>query len=153
MKMIEVTDLVKNYKDVEAVKGISFSVEEGSFFAFLGINGAGKSTTINVLCTVIEKTAGTVKIGGYDLDTDRTKIKSLIGIVFQNSVLDKQLTVKENLVSRAAFYGMGKKEIKARIAELTEIFELDEILNRRYKRGDRADGLSDHPLHGGDRRL
>ena len=132
MKMIEVTDLVKNYKDVEAVKGISFSVEEGSFFAFLGINGAGKSTTINVLCTVIEKTAGTVKIGGYDLDTDRTKIKSLIGIVFQNSVLDKQLTVKENLVSRAAFYGMGKKEIKARIAELTEIFELDEILNRRY---------------------
>lgn len=132
MKMIEVTDLVKNYKDIEAVKGISFSVEEGSFFAFLGVNGAGKSTTINVLCTVIEKTSGSVKIGGYDLDKDSAAIKGLIGIVFQNSVLDKQLTVKENLTSRAAYYGMGKKEIKARLKELTEIFELDEIMNRRY---------------------
>lgn len=132
MKMIEVTGLVKNYKEVEAVKGISFAVEEGAFFAFLGVNGAGKSTTINVLCTVLEKTSGCVKIGGYDLDTERGKIKELIGIVFQNSVLDKQLTVKENLVSRAAYYGLCKKEIKARIAELTEIFELGEILNRRY---------------------
>lgn len=132
MKMIEVNDLVKNYKDVEAVKGISFSVEEGAFFAFLGINGAGKSTTINILCTVIEKTAGSVKIGGYDLDTERTKIKSQIGIVFQNSVLDKQLTVKENLTSRASYYGLNKKEIRTRIEELKEIFELQDIMNRRY---------------------
>ena len=132
MNIIEVSDLVKDYKDVKAVKSIGFSVEEGSFFAFLGVNGAGKSTTINILCTVIEKTAGTVRIGGYDLDTDRNKIKGLIGIVFQNSVLDKQLTVRENLISRAAYYGLGKKEIKARIEELKEIFELDEIMNRRY---------------------
>ncbi len=132
MKMIEVNNLVKNYKDVEAVKGISFSVEEGSFFAFLGINGAGKSTTINILCTVIEKTSGSVKIGGCDLDADRTKIKSQIGIVFQNSVLDKQLTVKENLYSRASYYGLSKKEIRARVAELEKIFELGEIMNRRY---------------------
>ena len=132
MKMIEVTDLVKNYKDVQAVKVISFSVEEGSFFAFLGVNGAGKSTTINVLCTVLEKTSGTVKIGGYDLDTDRDKIKGLIGIVFQNSVLDKQLTVKENLSSRASYYGLSKKEIRSRIAELSDIFDLGEIMNRRY---------------------
>ena len=132
MKMIEVNDLVKNYKDVEAVKGISFSVEEGAFFAFLGINGAGKSTTINILCTVIEKTAGSVKIGGYDLDTERTKIKSQIGIVFQNSVLDKQLTVKENLTSRASYYGLNKKEILTRIEELKEIFELQDIMNRRF---------------------
>lgn len=132
MKMIEVNDLVKNYKDVKAVKGISFSVEEGAFFAFLGINGAGKSTTINILCTVIEKASGSVKIGGYDLNTERTKIKSQIGIVFQNSVLDKQLTVKENLTSRASYYGLNKKEIRTRIEELKEIFELQDIMNRRY---------------------
>lgn len=134
MKMIEVKDLVKNYKDVKAVKGISFSVEEGAFFAFLGVNGAGKSTTINVLCTVLDKTSGSVTIGGYDLDRERTKIKELIGIVFQNSVLDKQLTVKENLISRAAYYGLSKKEAKQRVQELSDIFELSEILNRRYDR-------------------
>lgn len=132
--IIEVNHLVKNYKEVEAVRDISFNVEEGSFFAFLGINGAGKSTTINILCTVLEKTSGEVKIGGYDLDKDNFKIKDLIGIVFQGSVLDKQLTVRENLVSRAAYYGLSKAETKARIAELTETFELFEILNRRYER-------------------
>lgn len=132
MKMIEVTDLVKNYKSTEAVKGISFDVEKGAFFAFLGVNGAGKSTTINVLCTVIEKTSGKIRIGGWDPDTDRNRIKSLIGIVFQNSVLDKQLTVKENLTSRAAYYGLSKAEVRERIAELTQTFDLGEILNRRY---------------------
>lgn len=131
---IEVKDLVKNYNQVKAVQGISFAVEEGSFFAFLGINGAGKSTTINILCTVLEKTSGSVKIGGYDIDKQRDKIKELIGIVFQNSVLDKQLTVKENLESRASYYGMSGKQIKQRIAELSELFSLDEILNRRYDR-------------------
>lgn len=134
MKMIEVDRLVKNYKEVEAVKGISFDVEEGAFFAFLGVNGAGKSTTINVLCTVLEKTSGSVKIGGYDLDTEREKIKSMIGIVFQNSVLDKQLTVRENLESRAAYYGLNKKEIKTRVSQISEMLELGEILNRRYSR-------------------
>ena len=130
--IIEVKNLVKDYKDVHAVQDISFSVEEGSFFAFLGINGAGKSTTINILCTVLEKTSGEVRIGGFDLDREKDKIKDLIGIVFQNSVLDKQLTVKENLVSRGAYYGFSKSEIKSRIAELSEIFSLDEIMNRRY---------------------
>lgn len=134
MKMIEVNHLTKHYKEVEAVRDISFSVDEGAFFAFLGVNGAGKSTTINVLCTVIEKTAGEVKIGGYDLDRERSKIKSLIGIVFQNSVLDKQLTVKENLVSRAAYYGLSKSEIMSRVGELSEILELGELMNRRYGR-------------------
>ena len=134
MKMIEVNHLTKHYKEVEAVRDISFSVDEGAFYAFLGVNGAGKSTTINVLCTVIEKTAGEVKLGGYDLDRERSKIKSLIGIVFQNSVLDKQLTVKENLVSRAAYYGLSKSEIMSRVGELSEILELGELMNRRYGR-------------------
>ena len=110
--IIEVKNLVKDYKDVHAVRDISFTVEEGSFFAFLGINGAGKSTTINILCTVLEKTSGQVKIGGHDLDSDALAIKDMIGIVFQGSVLDKPLTVKDNLVSRAAYYGMSKAEVK-----------------------------------------
>lgn len=130
--IIEVKNLVKNYKDVHAVNDISFTVEEGSFFAFLGINGAGKSTTINILCTVLEKTSGNVKIGGYDLDKEKNKIKELIGIVFQGSVLDKQLTVKENLESRASYYGLNKKEIAKRIESLTQTFDLSEILKRKY---------------------
>lgn len=130
--IIEVENLVKNYKDVKAVRGISFTVEEGSFFAFLGINGAGKSTTINILCTVLEKTSGKVMIGGYDLDAQRNKIKDLIGIVFQGSVLDKQLTVRENLISRASYYGLNRKKSNRRIEELSRIFELNEIINRRY---------------------
>lgn len=132
--MIEVEHLVKNYKDVEAVKDISFTVEEGAFFAFLGINGAGKSTTINILCTVLEKTAGKVIIGGYDLDKERYKIKDLIGIVFQGTVLDKPLTVRENLVTRAAYYGLPKNEVKKRIAELEKTFDLSDIMNRRYEK-------------------
>ena len=132
--IIEVNRLIKNYKEVEAVRDISFTVEEGSFFAFLGINGAGKSTTINILCTVLEKTSGDVTVGGFDLDRDPYKIKDLIGIVFQGSVLDKQLTVRENLASRAAYYGLGRSEIKARIAQLSETFELQDILNRRFER-------------------
>ena len=132
--IIEVKNLIKNYKVVEAVRDISFNVEEGSFFAFLGVNGAGKSTTINILCTVLEKTSGSVVIGGNDLDREPFKIKELIGIVFQGSVLDKQLTVRENLTSRAAYYGLSKAETKERIAQLSATFELNEILNRRYER-------------------
>lgn len=131
-KIIEVQNLVKDYKDVHAVRDISFSVDEGSFFAFLGINGAGKSTTINILCTVLKKTSGSVKIGGCDLDAQKSKIKDLIGIVFQNSVLDKQLTVRENLVSRASYYGFSKSETKRRINELCKTFSLEDIMSRRY---------------------
>ena len=131
---IEVNNLVKNYKDVHAVRDISFSVEEGSFFAFLGVNGAGKSTTINILCTVLEKTSGQVRVGGFDLDKEAYKIKDQIGIVFQGSVLDKPLTVKDNLVSRASYYGMSREETKQRVRELTKTFELDDILNRKYEK-------------------
>lgn len=95
--IIEVKNLVKNYKDVHAVNDISFTVEEGSFFAFLGINGAGKSTTINILCTVLEKTSGNIKIGGYDLDKEKNKIKELIGIVFRVLYLTNSLPLKKIL--------------------------------------------------------
>ena len=132
--VIEVKDLVKNYNENKAVKGISFSVEQGSFFAFLGINGAGKSTTINILCTVLEKTSGSVTVGGFDLDKQKEEIRNLIGIVFQGSVLDGQLSVKENLESRAAYYGMSSKSTKKRISELSEMFNLGDIMKQRYNR-------------------
>ena len=95
--IIEVKNLVKNYKDVHAVNDISFTVEEGSFFAFLGINGAGKSTTINILCTVLEKTSGNVKIGGYDLDKKRTKSRSLSELFFRVLYLTNSLPLKKIL--------------------------------------------------------
>lgn len=95
--IIEVKNLVKNYKDVHAVNDISFTVEEGSFFAFLGINGAGKSTTINILCTVLEKTSGNVKIGGYDLDKEKTKSRSLSELFFRVLYLTNSLTLKKIL--------------------------------------------------------
>ena len=153
--IIEVKNLVKNYKDVQAVRDISFSVKEGSFFAFLGVNGAGKSTTINILCTVLEKTSGKITIGGFDLDKDAFAIKDLIGIVFQGSVLDKPLTVRDNLVSRAAYYGLSKADTKARIDELTEQFELTEIIglgsNSQAARGNGTDGVPHHSLYGRNR--
>lgn len=132
--IIEVNNLVKNYGDVEAVKGISFSVKKGAFFAFLGENGAGKSTTINVLCTVLEKTSGDVKVCGYDLNTQKDKIRDSIGIVFQGSVLDGELTVYENLKCRASLYGYNKNEIDERINKISESLDLSPLLNRRYNK-------------------
>lgn len=131
---ISVKDLKKNYKEHEAVKGISFDVKEGEFFAFLGENGAGKSTTINMLCTILSKTSGDVRIFGHELGKDDDSIRILIGIVFQNSVLDNKLTVKENLLTRGAYYGLNKKQVLERIKPFMESFELAEIWNRRYER-------------------
>lgn len=134
MKAITVNNLVKKYKDVTAVDNISFDVNEGEFFAFLGENGAGKSTTINTLCTIFEKTSGEVKIFDYELGRDDDAIRQCIGIVFQNSVLDKKLTVKENLMTRGSYYGLSKNEINKRIDPFIERFELGEIWNRKYEK-------------------
>ena len=132
MKVIEVKGLTKKYKEHEAVKGIDFSVEEGELFAFLGENGAGKSTTINMLCTILEKTAGEAVICGYKLGKDDDEIRNLIGIVFQNSVLDPNLTVKENLLTRGFYYGLTKEQIRERLKPFMEKFEMNDIWNRRY---------------------
>ena len=129
---IEVNGLVKNYRDVPAVKGISFSVGEGELFALLGENGAGKSTTINILCTILKKTAGEARILGHTLGKEDDAIRAGIGIVFQNSVLDDMLTVKQNLLSRGAYYGLTAGESEARLAPYMESFELSEIWKRRY---------------------
>jgi len=130
--IIEVEHLSKRYKNVLAVNDISFAVKEGSLFAFLGENGAGKSTTINVLCTILAKNGGSVRIAGYDLDKESTNIRNSIGIVFQNSVLDGILSVKENLAARCSYYGLSKKETNTRISELCELLNLKEIMLRRY---------------------
>lgn len=134
MRAVSVNNLTKRYKDVTAVDHISFDVEEGSFFAFLGENGAGKSTTINMLCTIIDQNEGEAEIFGNKLGKDDDDIRKCIGIVFQNSVLDGKLTVKENLYSRAAYYGIGKRECDKRLEPVMERFEIGEIWNRKYEK-------------------
>ena len=123
-KIIEIKNLKKTYGDILAVDDLSFHVNEGELFAFLGINGAGKSTTIGIICDQIEKDAGTVIVDGINLDENPTKVKSMIGVVFQNSVLDKQLTVMDNLICRAALYGMTKAEFDYKIEELNLLLDL-----------------------------
>lgn len=134
MNAITVNGLVKKYKEHLAVDHISFEVKEGEFFAFLGENGAGKSTTINMLCTLLEKSDGCVKIFDYELGKDDDDIRNSIGIVFQNSVLDNKLTVKENLMTRGAYYGLSKKQIEERLSPFMDSFELKEIWNRKYEK-------------------
>ena len=131
-KIIEVRDLEKKYGEVLAVKGISFSVEEGSLFAFLGVNGAGKSTTINILSTLMKQDAGKVLINGYELGKEDKNIRDGLGVVFQNGVLDDLLTVEENLSVRGSFYGYRGRELTRRICEAVEITGSTEILKKRY---------------------
>lgn len=134
MKVIEVKDLKKMYKEHLAVNDISFDVNEGELFAFLGENGAGKSTTINILCTILQKTEGDIKVCGHILGKEDDAIRDKIGIVFQNSVLDPKLTVKENLFLRGAYYGLSKKEILQRLEILGSHFEMEDIWNRKYEK-------------------
>ena len=128
--IIEIKSLNKSFGSVKAVNNLSFAVKEGELFAFLGINGAGKSTTINIMCAQLDKDGGSVTIDGKTLEDEPTGIKEKIGVVFQSSVLDKSLSVLDNLESRAALYGITGGAFKKRLAELSQMFELDEILKR-----------------------
>lgn len=132
--MIEVKNLKKFYQDVEAVKGISFSVQSGSFFAFLGDNGAGKSTTINIIATLLKKSTGEVRINGNMVDDDDCEIRKDIGVVFQNNMLDNHLTVRENLINRGKMYHLSNNEINKRIELLSLKIGLVDFLDRRYGR-------------------
>lgn len=127
---IEIENLKKYYKEVKAVDGISFSVKEGEFFAFLGVNGAGKSTTISVICGKSPADGGTVRIAGCDPARNPYEVGRRLGVVFQNSVLDPSLSVYDNLKYRAALYGIGGAQFKKRLQELTELFDLAPILKR-----------------------
>lgn len=104
--IIEIRNLCKSFKDVKAVNSLSFDVKEGEMFAFLGVNGVGKSTTINIICGQLEKDSGTVIINGHDMDKESDVIKKDLGVVFQNFVLDSALSVYDNLKSRACLYGI-----------------------------------------------
>lgn len=129
--IIEISHLSKRFGEIEAVKDLSFAVHEGALFAFLGVNGAGKSTTINILCGQLAKDKGQVLIDGHDLDTERTAVKRELGVVFQDSLLDRALSVRDNLESRAALYGIYGDAFAARLSELAEMLDFKELLPRQ----------------------
>ena len=128
--IIKIENLSKAFGEVKAVQGLSFRVKEGELFAFLGVNGAGKSTTINILCGQLRKDGGSVEIDGNDLDKNVNQIKNILGVVFQDSVLDKALSVYDNLQSRAALYGITGQGFQKRLAELAEMLDFKELLKR-----------------------
>ena len=127
---IKVSHLKKSYGDLKAVDDISFTVKKGALFAYLGVNGAGKSTTINIISSILSKDSGNITIDGYDLVKDNAKVKEEIGIVFQNSALDALMSVKENLIIRARFYRLNKEQIKTSIDRVTKMLHLEPILNQ-----------------------
>ena len=128
--IIEIAHLSKRFGDLEAVRDLSFTVREGELFAFLGVNGAGKSTTISILCGRLRQDAGEVRIGGWQLEREGAAIKARLGVVFQNSALDKALTVLDNLRSRAALYGITGEAFRKRLEALDELLELKPLLRR-----------------------
>ena len=128
--LIEINGLNKRFGNVVAVRDLSFCVKEGELFAFLGINGAGKSTTINILCGQLAKDSGEVIINGNDLDRDASAVKRELGVVFQGSVLDAPLSVYDNLKSRAALYGIVGEAFEARFAELSHLLNFAELKHR-----------------------
>lgn len=128
--IIKIDHLSKCYGNVKAVEDLSFRVKEGELFAFLGINGAGKSTTINIMCGQLSKNGGSVEIDGLDLDKDLNQIKRELGVVFQNSVLDGVLSAYDNLQSRAALYGITGKAFQERIEELAELLDFKSFWKR-----------------------
>ncbi|MDP4108629.1 MAG: ATP-binding cassette domain-containing protein [Bacillota bacterium] len=134
MNIIEVSGLKKSYGATEAVKGIDFTVRQGSLYAFLGPNGAGKSTTIDILCTLLKPDAGNVTIDGMVLGKNDASIRNVIGVVFQSSILDKLLTVRENLMTRGSFYGLSGLELRQRTAKAAEAAGVTEYINRPYGR-------------------
>lgn len=128
--IIEIKNLKKSFGEIRAVRDISFRVGKGELFAFLGVNGAGKSTTISIICGQLEKDGGSVEVCGKNIESSIDDVKRSIGVVFQNSVLDRSLSVSENLRSRAALYGIKGAEFKKRQAELAELLDFKELLGR-----------------------
>lgn len=134
MNIIDVKGLKKSFTKVKAVRGIDFTVKEGQLFAFIGPNGAGKSTTIDILTTLTSFDNGEVFIKGFNLKTDNNKIKNEIGVVFQENLLDKILTVKENLNIRASFYYKTKEEKEKAIEKACKETMCFSYINRKYGR-------------------
>ena len=133
MNSIEINELTKKYGDYTAVDHISFQVARGSLLGFLGINGAGKTTVINMLATLLKPDEGKAAICGYELGRDDMEIRKKIGIVYQQNCLDELLSVQENLLCRGVLHGISGKEAKKQCDKLTEVLKLGEILKKKYK--------------------
>src|SRR4030043_45799 len=126
MPIIQVENLVKRFGNITAVNDISFDVEEGTIFGFLGPNGAGKTTTINILCTLLSPTSGRTLIAGHDCMKEPSRVRTAIGIVFQDTTLDKDLTAYENLIFHAYLYNVPKDEMKQRVSDVLRFVGLHE---------------------------
>ena len=131
-EIIIVENLSKSYGSVKAVRGIDFFVNEGELFAFLGPNGAGKTTTIDVICTLLTPDGGNVTVNGYELGKNDDMIRRCIGVVFQDSILDNLLTVKENLFTRGSFYGLSQKQLAEAVKKAAEAADVLSFINRPY---------------------
>ncbi len=129
--VIKIENLNKWFKDVHAVNDLTLSVKEGELFAFLGVNGAGKSTTISIICNTLKKDSGSVYVCDIDTNTQSDEIKRSIGVVFQSTVLDKALSVRENLRHRASLYGIFDKEFEDRLEYLSQILDFKPFINRQ----------------------
>ncbi len=128
--IIQINHLSKHFGEITAVDDLSFSVREGELFAFLGVNGAGKSTTINIICGLLAKDSGEVFVDGHTFEDDADGVRRSLGVVFQSSVLDTALTVYDNLQSRAALYGITGEAFRTRLSEINTLLELDGLLKR-----------------------
>jgi ABC-2 type transport system ATP-binding protein len=121
---IAAQDLKKTYKEIEAVRGVSFDVATGEIFGFLGPNGAGKSTTISMLCTLVNPTGGSARVAGFDVVADQARVRQRIGLVFQDTTLDDYLTASENLRFHAELYGVPRELVPARMQQVLEMVDL-----------------------------
>ncbi len=122
--VVQVTDLVKRYGELTAVRGVSFEVQPGETFGFLGPNGAGKSTTIKILCTLADPTSGSARVAGYDVRKQRDTVRRNIGLVFQDTTLDSYLTGEQNLRFHADLYGVPKAQFAFRLRQVLEMVNL-----------------------------
>ena len=132
--IIKVSNLKKYFNGIKAVNDINFQVERGQLYGFLGVNGAGKSTTINILCTLLNKTEGEVYLCGYELGKENEKIRNKIGVVFQDNSLDNRLTIKENLVIRASLYYKDSKNIRKNLDFVCDILGIGDLLGWQFRK-------------------
>ncbi len=132
--VINIENLGKSFGYIHAVDNLSLQVRRGELFAFLGVNGAGKSTTISIICGQLKKDSGSVSVCGYDTEKDMEIIAGKIGVVFQNSVLDMALSVRDNLKSRAALYGIKGRDFENRLEQISHILSIDDLLKRTVGR-------------------
>ena len=133
MNSIEIKNLTKKYGKFYAVDNLGFEIKQGDFVGFLGVNGAGKSTTVNMLSTILTPDAGDAYLCGYKLGKEDMEIRKSIGVVYQSNVLDDLFSVKENIVTRSKMLGLDNATINSRLADLSEILKLSDIMDKRYR--------------------